>query len=280
MKERWTKATDRFGRAINGYVQHSMTVYAAAVSFWAMVGLVPLLAMIVFGTAIFIEPDAVESFLNETAVAVPGETVDFLVAQIRNWVQVSTGISTVGLIIAVVITAWGASSGVSFLMKAINAAFGFPPRTYTRRRARAIAQTVAVLLLVVPAVVLVAVLPGILATAGAATWVRWTLGVLRWPLISLMFLLLLSLLYWAAPNTSRSFRFFTPGVGTAVTLLLAVSGGFSLYVANVEKYDSNYGTLGTIVITMLWIYISTSAVLFGAEVDAAEGVTDGPSQQP
>ena len=84
-------------------------------------------------------------------------------------------------------------------------------RTHTRRRARAIAQTVAVLLLVVPAVALVAVLPGILATAGAATWIRWTLGVLRWPVISLMFILLLSLLYWAAPNTSRPFRLFTPG---------------------------------------------------------------------
>ena len=61
------------------YIQHSMSVYAAALSFWVMISLVPLLAMVVFGVAIFAEPAAVESFLEELSATIPGETVSRVV---------------------------------------------------------------------------------------------------------------------------------------------------------------------------------------------------------
>jgi membrane protein len=58
------------------------------------------------------------------------------------------------------------------------------------------------------------------------------------------------------------------GVTVALILFLAASGAFSFYVANVGRYESSYGSLGTVVVTMLWFYVTTTAILVGAEIDA------------
>lgn len=250
------------------YVEQAMTVYAAAVSFWAMVGLVPLIAMLVFAVAIFVSPDAVESFFDELIVAVPGETVEVLAEQARRWVSASRQISTIGLVIAVIVASWGASLGMSHLIRAINVVHGLKPRNFVRRRLAALGHIVAALAFAVPIVILVAATPAAMAAANAPTAVRWGIGVVRWPLVIALFVAALAALYWSAPSQRPRFRIWSPGVAVALVLFLTGSALFSLYVANVEHYDSSYGSLGAVIVTLLWIYVTTSAILLGAEIDA------------
>lgn len=259
---------DLLSAVVRRYLDHAMTVYAAAVSFWAMVSLVPLLAMLVFAVAIFVEPETVETFIEEVTLALPGETIEVLVAQVQTWIVVSREISTVGLVIAVVIASWGASLGMSHLMRAINVAHALQPRNIVRRRLTALLYTVAALAFAIPIVTLVAATPAAMAAADAPTAARWVVGFVRWPIVIALFVAALAALYWAAPSKRPPFRWWSLGVAVALVLFLAASGLFSLYVANVDRYDSSYGSLGTVVVTMLWIYVTTSAILVGAEVDA------------
>ncbi len=250
------------------YVGHSMSVYAAAVSFWAMLSIVPLVAMLVFAVAIFVQPETVENFFVEITKAVPAQTAEVFVTQARRWVDMTRGISTVGLVVAVILASWGASLGMSHLMRAINVAHGLEPRNFVKRRLTAVLHTVAALAFAIPIVTLVAATPAAMAVADTPTPVRWAIGVVRWPIVIVLFVAALAALYWSAPSRRPPFRLWSMGVTIALTLFLAASGAFSLYVANVDRYESSYGSLGTVVVTMLWFYVTTTAILVGAEVDA------------
>lgn len=245
-----------------------MTVFAAAVSFWAMVSLVPLVAMLVFAVAIFVEAEAVETFFEELTLAIPGETVELLATQVETWVEVSRGVSTVGLVVAVIVTSWGASVGMGHLVRAINIAHGLKPRNIVHRRVTALINTVAALAFAIPIVILVAATPAAVAASGAASATRAIIAIVRWPAVVILFLTALAALYWTAPTERPKFRIWSAGVAIALLLCLAASALFSVYVANVDRYDSSYGSLATVIVTMLWVYVTTSAILIGAEIDA------------
>ena len=253
-----------------------MPVYAAGVSFWAMISMVPLLAMVVFGVAIFGEPDTVESFLQQLSATIPGETVEVLTVAVRGLIDASTETSTIGLLIAVVVAGWGASSGVSHLFRAINVAHHLDARPYLRRRIFALSRTVAALLFVIPIVALVAATPAALETMGAGGTLRWTISVIRWPVTAILVAMLLSTIYRVAPTSRLPARLVTRGVGVASILFLVASVAFSVYVTNFGRYDEAYGSFGTAVVTMLWVYLMVTAILLGAEVDATIAAVSHP----
>jgi len=83
-------------------------------------------------------------------------------------------------------------------------------------------------------------------------------------LVSLMF----AILYWAAPNARRKFRWVSPGGVLGVVLWLIASGLFAVYVANFGNYNKVYGSLGGVIVFLVWMWISNIALLLGAEFNA------------
>ncbi len=155
------------------------------------------------------------------------------------------------------------------MIRAINMAHGRPGRSFAGRRIEALLRTITALLFVVPIVFLVAATPTALESADVDSVTGFVISVARWPVVIALFITVLSGLYWIAPTQRPKFRLFTPGVAVAAGLFLVLSAGFSIYAGNVDKYDVNYGSLATIIVTMLWTYLSVSAILFGAAIDAA-----------
>jgi membrane protein len=103
-----------------------------------------------------------------------------------------------------------------------------------------------------------------LGDTAVAVW-----GIAKWPVIALVFMLMLGLLYYAAPNVKHPrFRWVTPGAITAVVLWLVTSLAFAFYVANFGNYNKTYGTLGGVIVFLTWLWISNIAVLLGAELNA------------
>jgi YihY family inner membrane protein len=94
----------------------------------------------------------------------------------------------------------------------------------------------------------------------------WDLA--KWPVILLAASLLLALLYWAAPNARRRFRWINPGGLLALLLWLAASALFALYVANFGSYNKIYGSLAAVIIFLVWLWIGNTAILLGAELNA------------
>jgi membrane protein len=99
----------------------------------------------------------------------------------------------------------------------------------------------------------------------AGLWAWW----LRWPVIVLALTATVTVVYWAAPDVEQRFQFVTPGAFVAVLAWFAASLGFDFYVRNVGNYDRVYGSVGTVVVLLLYFFISSLILLFGAELNAA-----------
>jgi membrane protein len=94
-------------------------------------------------------------------------------------------------------------------------------------------------------------------------------GIAKWPVLVLIVALMISLLYWAAPNVKQpGFTWITPGGLLAVLLWLAASALFALYVANFGSYNKTYGSLGGVIAFLTWLWITNLVILLGAELNA------------
>jgi membrane protein len=90
----------------------------------------------------------------------------------------------------------------------------------------------------------------------------------KWPVLFIFVCFMIALLYWATPNARRGFRWISPGAVIAVVVWLIASGLFALYVANFGHYDKVYGSIAAVIIFLIWLWISNTAILLGAEFNA------------
>jgi membrane protein len=108
---------------------------------------------------------------------------------------------------------------------------------------------------------------GRLIGLGGTVTTIWDIA--KWPVLVLIVSLMLAILYYATPNVRQpSFRWVTPGGIIAVALWIVASAVFALYVANFGSYNKTYGTLGGVIVFLVWLWISNIAVLLGAEFNA------------
>jgi membrane protein len=91
---------------------------------------------------------------------------------------------------------------------------------------------------------------------------------LRLPVAGLLMMFLWATLYYVLPDVEQEFKFITPGSVMGVVVWVLASWGFSLYVTNFGKYEATYGSVGGIIVMLLWMYISSLVLLLGAEVNA------------
>ncbi len=108
---------------------------------------------------------------------------------------------------------------------------------------------------------------GDLLGVGSGAVMVWDIA--KWPAIVLLVTLMLSVLYYAAPNVRHpGYRWISPGSLLAVLLWLVTSAAFALYVANFGSYNKTYGALASVVVFLVWLWLSNLAFVFGAEFNA------------
>src|SRR5204863_7323012 len=91
----------------------------------------------------------------------------------------------------------------------------------------------------------------------------------KWPVLVVLVSFMIAVLYWGAPNVRQpSFRWIGPGSILAVVIWIAASAAFALYVANFANYNKTYGSLGGVIVFLVWLWISHIAILLGAEFNA------------
>jgi membrane protein len=182
----------------------------------------------------------------------------------------SGGKLTFGLLASV----WAASNGMLAVVDALNAAYHVrEARPWWKSRLVATALTLALGALVISALVLVLyggqIADAVAASLGhggalAAVW-----AVLQWLLVLAFVFLAFGLIYYFAPNLlEQKFCWVLPGMVVGVTLWLAASLGFRLYLRYFNTYNAVYGSLGAVIILMLWFYLTGAAILVGGEVNS------------
>jgi membrane protein len=102
---------------------------------------------------------------------------------------------------------------------------------------------------------------------GDVAIIVWSIA--KWPVMALIFIVMVNVLYYASPNAKlRGFRWVTPGSVVAIVVWAAASAAFAIYVANFGSYDKTYGTLGGLVVLLVWLWITNLAILFGHQLNA------------
>jgi len=168
---------------------------------------------------------------------------------------------------------WLASRYVAAFMRASNAIYDVPEgRPVWKTLPIRLGVTVVVMVLLAVSAVAVVATGGLAARLGrllgiGSTAVRvWDLA--KWPVLLVIVGFLFALLYWASPNARQPFRWITPGGILAVVVWVVASVAFAVYVANFGSYNKTYGSLASVIIFLVWLWLSNTAILLGAELNA------------
>lgn len=247
---------------------HNLTLVAAGVAFYSFLAFIPALVAVVSLYGLVANPADVTRQVDDLAGALPDEARAFMTSQIQSIIASSSAGVTLAFVVGLAAAIWSASAAMVSLIQGIDLAQGRrQKRKFVAKRGLALALTVGAAALVIMVVLLVSSLPALLVDAGVGDLGRWLLNVLRWPLVALIMVYALAALYHVVAGRSGRPRIgWGPVIGAALWLLASVL--FALYTANFSSYAETYGTLATIVVVLLWLWLAAVAALVGAEADA------------
>lgn len=181
----------------------------------------------------------------------------------------NTGLLSIGLLGAI----WAASAALAATMDALNRAYDIEEsRPIWKTRGIAILLTIGVTLFVLVSFTLVMAGPElaswIAAQFGLGEVFTWAWWILQWPLVFVLIATGISLVYYFAPDADQEWAWITPGSLVATILWLLGSLALRFYVTNFGSYEETYGTVGAVILLLLWFYLSGFVLLVGAEISA------------
>ncbi len=240
---------------------------AAGVAFYGFLAIFPLLIAVVLLYGLVVEPQQIADQINQIG-ALPDDARRLITDQITLASERQTG-AGIGLAVAVLLALWSASGGMANLMTAISTAYDEEEkRNFVRKRGLALLLTLGAIVFLIVTLALVAVFP-VLSGLIDNGIVRFLLQVVRWVLIAALVAGALAVLYRVAPDRDApKMRWTSVGAAAATVLWLVASVGFSIYVANFGSYAKTYGAIAGIIVMLFWLWITSYAILLGAEINA------------
>jgi membrane protein len=259
-------------KSISEFKQDNLTVWAAALTYYAILSLFPGLLVLVAVLGM-LSDSLTQGLLDTVAPIVPGPARDIFTAAVAN-IQQGQGKAGLAAVIGLLIALWSASGYVAGFMQASNAIYDVPEgRPIWKKLPVRLGITLATGALLIASVLIVVVSGrlaeqlGKLLDLSSATVTAWNIA--KWPVLAVLVSLMFAILYWAAPNVRHGgFRWVTPGGLTAVILWIIASLAFGLYAARFATYNKTYGALGGVIVFLVWMWLTNLAILYGAEVNA------------
>jgi membrane protein len=261
-------------RTVAGVRDDNLTDLAAALTYYAVLSIFPAIIALVSILGLVVDPATITRVITDTVAQLgPESAVETFSGPIE---AIAEDQSTAGVMLVVGLAAamWTASGYVGAFMRASNTIYEREDaRPFWRQRPLQLVVTL-VLVLLAALVVLALILSGPVADAvgsavglGGTAVLVWQIA--KWPVLLVVVMFMLAVLYWSSPNAKLSrFRWISPGSVLAVVVWIAASAGFALYVANFGAYNETYGTLGGVIVFLVWMWITNIAVLLGAEINA------------
>ncbi|MGV8907766.1 MAG: YihY/virulence factor BrkB family protein [Propionicimonas sp.] len=258
----------------------------AGVAFFGFLSLFPALAAFTLVYGLVADPATIAAQTETLAAPLPPEARTLLVGQLQQLASTPQQSLGWGLALAIVLALWSASGGVGNLVTAINIAYDEPKkRGFIADKVLALGLTVGAVVFMALVVALVAGVPVVLGFLDVNGALRWVVEAVRWLLIALLVMVALAVLYRLAPDRDApKFRWVSVGAAVATVLWLLASAAFSLYVTLAGNYTKTYGALAGVVLLMLWLWLTSYAILLGAEINAeseeqtARDTTRGPER--
>jgi membrane protein len=259
-------------RTLSEFKDDNVPDWAAALTYYGILSLFPGLLLLVSILGL-VGASATQPLIDNLSTVAPGAAKDIATNAIQG-LQSSRGSSGALAIVGAAVALWSASNYVGAFIRASNAIYEVEEgRPFWKVRPLQLAVTlVMVLLLALCALAVVLTGPlaqsaGDLVGLGSTAVAGWNIA--KWPVIAVIFMTMLALLYYAAPNVRHPrVPWVSSGAVAAVLIWLVASAGFAFYVANFGSYNKTYGALGGVIVFLTWLWISNIAVLLGAELNA------------
>lgn len=256
-------------RTVKEFGEDDMSIFASALAFQGLLSLFPFVLFLVALLGFLHLQDFFDWLREQAALVLPPvamERIDPVIAQLQ---QQQGGLLSFGILLAVV----SASKGVRTLMRALNAAYDVKEeRPGWKLYLLSLLYTLGLALMLLAAA-------GLMVTGPQAMgWLAGHFGLqelvvtlwawARWPVTVVLLMLAVAVIYYVAPDVEQDFRFITPGSVLAVLIWILASLAFGFYVQNFNNYNATYGSIGAVIVLLLYFFISASVLLFGAELNA------------
>jgi membrane protein len=259
----------RAGRAA---VDDQITDTAAAIAYYTFLAIPALLLISVGVFSIFAGPSAIETVIERLGNVMPAEAVALLESALTRTTREGGGLTMI--LIGGAVALWTASGAANAVMRALN-------RVHDTEETRGFfRQRLVALSMVFVSVIAFALVFGLLIlgpklstwigdAVGAEAAVRWAWLLGEWPILIVGLLVGFGTVLFLGPNVEHPrWRFLSVGAALAVVLWLLASGGFAIYLAFFGSYNKTWGSLAAVIIMLTWLWLSSLALLFAAEVDA------------
>src|SRR3954468_22074638 len=263
----WTELAARTYREV---VADDCLGLAAQLAYYFFLSLFPALLFLVAIVSFIPVAGLLDAITTNLARVAPGEVLAIIQDQILKIAhEKNGGLLTIGMIG----TIWSTSSGVNAIIDTLNQAYDIQEgRPWWKVKAIALGLTVALAIFILLSFGLILVGPTL--AEKVAVWMHlgpafaWTWKILQWPVVFALVALAIALIYYYAPDAEQDWVWITPGSVIATVLWVLISLAFKFYVANFGSYNATYGTIGGIIVLLTWMYVSSLAILVGAELNA------------
>jgi membrane protein len=249
----------------------TMTAQAIAYSLFLAI---PASLFVLIGVFSLVADEALIDELIERAQTVMPEEASTLLRDSLQRTSESSGSGIVLTLLGLALALWTTTSAAATLMQGLTTAYDREDeRGFVRKRVLALAIVACLTLAALLVIGLLVLGPylerwvgGALDAESATAWIWWTV---QWPLLFGGLLFAFAVLLYLGPDIDQPrWRLLTPGAVTAVVVWLLASGGFALYTAHFGSYNKSWGTLSAVVITLVWLWLTSAALLFSAEVNS------------
>lgn len=243
---------------------------AAQLSYYFFLSLFPTLLCLTALASLFPLQNLADDVVRLLQPIAPAEVIALIREQM---VKIADGGDTAVLSLGLLGTLWSSSAAMGAVVNAMNRAYDIEDsRPWWKVRLTAVLLTVGLAVFILTALTLV--LAGPQLADAAARWFgwpnvwAWTWKVVQWPLVFLLVSTAVGLIYYFAPDAEQEWVWITPGSILAASLWLLGSLAFRYYVLRFSNYDATYGTLGGIIVLLLWFYLTGLVIVIGAEMNA------------
>lgn len=248
----------------------NISIVAAGVAFYALLAIFPALAAMVSIYGLVANPGDVQQQFTAFGGILPPEARALLSEQLGKIAGQAGATLSIGVIVGLLLTLWSATKGTNSLITALNIVYDEQEkRSFLKLNALALSLTLGAIILAVLALGLIVALPALLGKLGLPEGMQTLVSLLRWPLLALAVMSGLAVIYRYGPSRKEPrWQWVSWGAVVATLLWLAGSALFSFYVSNFGNYNETYGSVGAIIILLMWFYLTAYIVLLGAEFNA------------
>ncbi|TBV16913.1 YihY/virulence factor BrkB family protein [Stutzerimonas kirkiae] len=256
-------------RTVQRFNEDDMSTYASALAYRTLFALFPFLLFLMAMLGFLHLPEFFDWLREQAALVLPPMALDQVNPVIDQLQRQNSGLMSFGILVAL----WTASTGVRSLMNAMNKAYDVQEgRPLWKLFLLSYLYTVGIAVMLLAAAGLMIIGPQVMEWLATHVGLRelvvviWTWA--RWPVVVLLMMMAVALLYYVTPDVEQDFRFISPGSVLAVVIWIVASLGFGFYVQNFANYNATYGSIGAIIVLLLYFYISAAVLLLGAELNA------------